>query len=143
MSPVLNQPLSLIRSYLLILEEFLAMAGRAATALKSKAKVTKPRSASKAPKRKLVAPSAITEASESGSATATVAAPKPRRRVKAEVCTRIYWAVFNQMLKRVAVYEFDQKKEAEKRVASLIKSSGEHHFISKIKATVQKEAQQG
>ncbi len=117
------------------------MAGRAATALKSKAKVTKPRSASKAPKRKLVAPSASTEVPNSSTtATAAVPAPKPRRRVKTEVCTRIYWAVFNQLLKRVAVFEFDQKKEAEKRVAALIASSGEHHFISKIKATVPKEA---
>lgn len=118
------------------------MAGRAATAVKSKAKATKPRSASKAPKRKLVAPSASTEVSvDATSATVTMAAPvKSRRRVKAEVCTRIYWAVFNQLLKRVAVFEFDQKKEAEKRAAALMKSSGEYHFISKIKATVPKES---
>jgi len=115
------------------------MAGRAATALKSKSKTPKPRSASKAPKRNLVAPSASAVVSSDSSNTPD-AAVKPRRRVKVEVCTRIYWAVFNQLLKRVAVFEFDQKIEAEKRAASLLKSSGEHHFVQKIKATVPKES---
>jgi hypothetical protein len=65
------------------------------------------------------------------------ATPKPRRRTKGEIRTRIYWAVFNQSLRRVAVFEFDQKGEAEKRAAKLAKSNGEHHFIQKIKAIIQ------
>ncbi len=116
------------------------MAGRAATALKSKSKPPKPRSASKAPKRNLVAPSASAVVTTDGSTATLAAVVKPRRRVKVEVCTRIYWAVFNQLLKRVAVFEFDQKKEAEKRAAALLKASGEHHFVKKIKATVPKES---
>ncbi len=112
------------------------MAGRAATALKTKSKTPKPRSASKAPKRNLVAPSASAVVADP----TLDAAVKPRRRVKVEVCTRIYWAVFNQLLKRVAVFEFDQKLEAEKRAAALLKASGEHHFVQKIKATVPKES---
>ncbi len=116
------------------------MAGRAATALKSKSKPPKPRSASKAPKRNLVAPSASAVVTSDGSTATLDAVVKPRRRVKVEVCTRIYWAVFNQLLKRVAVFEFDQKKEAEKRAAALLKASGEHHFVQKIKATVPKES---
>lgn len=71
-----------------------------------------------------------------GSASFESTATKPRRR-KGEIRTRIYWAVFNQALRRVAVFEFDQKIEAEKRAAKLAKSSGEHHFIQKIKAIVQ------
>lgn len=71
-----------------------------------------------------------------GVASFETAAPKPRRR-KGEIRTRIYWAVFNQALRRVAVFEFDQKIEAEKRAAKLAKASGEHHFIQKIKAIVQ------
>ena len=76
---------------------------------------------------------------DSESVEATAVAEKPtrtRRKAKAETRTRIYWAVFNQALKRVAVFEFDQKAEAEKRAAKLQKSSGEDHFIQKIKATV-------
>lgn len=72
-----------------------------------------------------------------GAASFESAAPKPRRRAKGEIRTRIYWAVFNQSLRRVAVFEFDQREEAEKRAAKLIKANGEHHFLQKIKAIVQ------
>ncbi len=50
----------------------------------------------------------------SGTASFEAPAPKPRRRTKGEIRTRIYWAVFNQSLRRVAVFEFDQREEAEK-----------------------------
>lgn len=106
------------------------MAGRAATAVKSKTS-SKPRSAAKASNRvksRAAAPTA--------EATATAVPVKPRRKAKTETRTRIYWAVFNQNLKRVAVFEFDQKAEAEKRAEKLLKSTGEHHFIQKIKAAV-------
>ena len=107
------------------------MAGRAATAVKPKPKTAKIRSAAKSTARVKVI-----KAEPSGTA-ATVDAPKPRKRAKVETRTRIYWAVFNQNLKRVAVFEFDQKSEAEKRATKLMSSSGDHHFIQKIKATVQ------
>ncbi len=107
------------------------MVGRAATAVKSKPK-PKPRLGAKAtaqvtvPKVKAIDVNGIE----------VVAPVKPRRRVKVETRTRVYWAVFNQDCKRVAVFEFDQKVEAEKRATKLITSSGEHHFIQKIKAIV-------
>jgi hypothetical protein len=102
------------------------MAGRAATAVKSKTK-SKVQSSAKAN-----SPSKTTE-----KASAVASPARTRRRTKVETRTRIYWAVFNEDLKRVAVFEFDQKIEAEKRAARLIDSSGNHHFIQKIKATVQ------
>lgn len=106
------------------------MAGRAATAVKSATK-SKPRATKTAAAKKT--------ASGKVSATATVAADKPvraKKRTKSETRTRIYWGVFSQSLKRVAVFEFDQKAEAEKRAQKLIKSSGDYHFIQKIKASV-------
>lgn len=106
------------------------MAARAATAAKPKARKTasaKPKKASTAKKSEAAA--------ESESATATLEKPVKRRR-KVETRTRIYWAVFNQDLKRVAVFEFGQKAEAEKRAAALMEKSGNHHFIQKIKAAV-------
>ncbi len=107
------------------------MAGRAATAVKTKPKPkTKTRTASKTAVK--------VKATESAEPAAeTVKKPRSRRKAKPETRTRIYWAVFNQSLKRVAVFEFDQKGEAEKRAAKLMKSSGDHHFIQKIKATVE------
>lgn len=83
------------------------------------------------------APAASGPAVIAGAASFESAAPKPRRRTKGEIRTRIYWAVFNQSLRRVAVFEFDQREEAEKRAAKLAKASGEHHFLQKIKAIVQ------
>jgi hypothetical protein len=106
------------------------MAGRT-TATNSKS--IKIRSAAKATSRvKTTKKAIVTDSVE----TATV--PKTtRRRVKAETRTRVYWAVFNPDLKRVAVFEFDQKAEAEKRASKLTQSSGGPHFIQKIKAVVQ------
>lgn len=105
------------------------------------AKVTIKHDAHKSPAK----PKSIASDSSAGNASAPTAgtasfeapAPKPRRRTKAEIRTRIYWAVFNQSLRRVAVFEFDQREEAEKRAAKLTQSSGEHHFLQKIKALVQ------
>lgn len=90
-------------------------------------------------KIKAKASSADASGATAGTASLEPAAPKPRRRSKAEAPTRIYWAVFNQSLRRVAVFEFDQRGEAEKRAAKLAKASGEHHFIQKqkIKVTAQ------
>lgn len=69
-----------------------------------------------------------------------VAAPKPKRRTKVETRTRVYWAVFNPDLKRVAVFEFDQEEEAKKRANKLTQATGGPHFIQKIKAVVKVEA---
>ena len=109
------------------------MAGRAATAVKSKPK-PKPRLGAKATAQ--VKTTKVKKASADAAAGSPEVPVKPRRRVKVETRTRIYWAVFNQDCKRVAVFEFDQKAEAEKRVVKLIAESEEHHFIQKIKATV-------
>ena len=106
------------------------MAGRAATAVKSKTK-SKPRMSTK-PTAQVASEKPV---AKSKSVDGEVVAPKPRRR-KVETRTRIYWAVFNQDCRRVAVFEFDQKVEAEKRASKLIDSSGDHHFIQKIKAIV-------
>lgn len=88
----------------------------------------------------LAKPKMASESSAKASGTASfeaTPAAKPRRRTKGEIRTRIYWAVFNQSLRRVAVFEFDQRAEAEKRAAKLALSTGEHHFLQKIKALVQ------
>lgn len=96
----------------------------------AKAKSIKVRSAAKATTRvKVVKPNA-------GVATA-VPAPRSRRKAKEETRTRVYWAVFNPDLKRVALFEYDQKEAAEKRADKLTKSLGGPHFIQKVKAVVQ------
>ncbi len=63
--------------------------------------------------------------------------PKPKRTRKAAVEPRIklYWGVFNQNLKRVAVFEYVDQKKAEKHAKELSKTGGDH-FLQKIKEVV-------
>ncbi len=97
-------------------------------------KAIKVRSAAKATARVKVA----NPPKNSTSVLAAVPAPKgTKRKPKVETRTRVYWAVFNPDLKRVALFEFDQKEAAEKRADKLTKDSGGAHFIQKIKAIVQ------
>jgi hypothetical protein len=109
------------------------MVVHATTAVKSKTK-PKPRMGAKASAQ--VSIPKVKAVKTDGVDAEGAALVKPRRRAKVETRTRIYWAVFNQDCKRVAVFEFDQKSEAEKRAAKLMSVAGEHHFIQKIKAIV-------
>ena len=52
---------------------------------------------------------------------------------------KLYWGVFSQNLKRVAVFEFDQKKEAEKRATELSKGGKSPHFVQKVKEEIKPE----
>lgn len=107
-------------------------AATAVTAAVSKPRVRSAAKATSRVKPKKVAPTPVLNAD----GTEAPAVPKPRRRAKVETRTRIYWAVFNVELKRVAVFGFEQKVEAEKRVEKLIAETGERHFVQKLKVIV-------
>ncbi len=65
-----------------------------------------------------------------------------KRKTKKEagsVRLKLYWGVFSQNLKRVAVFEFDQKKEAQKRATELSKGGKSPHFIQKVKEEIKPE----
>lgn len=66
-------------------------------------------------------------------------ATKRKKKVAADVRLRLYWGVFSQNLKRVAVFEFDQKKEAEKRATELSKGGKSPHFVQKVKEEIKPE----
>ncbi|MCE2791683.1 MAG: hypothetical protein ACK493_13210 [Planctomycetota bacterium] len=71
------------------------------------------------------------------------AAPKPKKSRKKEaevVRLRIFWGVFNHQLKRVALFDFNQRKAAEKRAEEL--STGDKpHFVQKVKEKVEEVAE--
>ncbi len=72
--------------------------------------------------------------------TAKKKAPVKRKtRKKADVVVRmkLFWGVFNQSMKRVALYDFSQKKEAEKKATDLSKSGKSPHFVQKVKETIE------
>lgn len=62
---------------------------------------------------------------------------KSRAKSAKEVRLKAYWGVFNQSLKRVALYEFSEKKEAEKRAKELTASGKSPHFVQPVKEAVQ------
>ncbi|MBL6725840.1 MAG: hypothetical protein ISQ09_12200 [Rubripirellula sp.] len=83
------------------------------------------------------------EAAEKQAATKKKAAKKATKRktkkAAAEVRMKLYWGVFSQNLKRVAVFEFDQKDEAEKRATELSKGGKSPHFVQKVKEEIKPE----
>jgi hypothetical protein len=82
------------------------------------------------------------EAAEKAGLTKKKAAPKKkatRRKKKepSEVRVKLFWGVFNQSLKRVALYEFNQKKQAEKKATDLSKDGKSPHFVQKVKEVIE------
>ena len=64
-------------------------------------------------------------------------ATKRRKKTAAEVRVKLFWGVFSQSLKRVALYEFNQRKQAEKKAEQLSKSSKSPHFVQRVKEAVE------
>ncbi|MFM8573473.1 MAG: hypothetical protein ACKOAU_17895 [Pirellula sp.] len=76
-----------------------------------------------------------TEAATDSTEVAVETKPKRTRKAAAEPRVKLYWGVFNQHLKRVAVFEYTDVKKAEKHAKELSKDGGDH-FLQKIKEVV-------
>ena len=61
---------------------------------------------------------------------------KSRAKSAKEVRLKAFWGVFNQSLKRVALYEYSQKKEADKKAKELTASGKSPHFVQPVKEPV-------
>jgi len=72
-------------------------------------------------------------------ATARKTTRKTKGKAAEDVRKKLYWGVFSQNLKRVAVFEFDQKTDAEARAEELSKGGKSPHFIQKVKEEIQLE----
>ena len=65
------------------------------------------------------------------------AAKKPSRKKTAkEARMKAYWGVYNQGMKRLAMFEYSDKKAAEKKAADLMQSSRTNHFIQLVKEAI-------
>lgn len=66
-------------------------------------------------------------------------APRKSRAKKktGEVRLKAFWGVFNQSLKRVALYEYSDRKQAEKKAAELNASGKSPHFIKPVKEAIE------
>ncbi len=61
---------------------------------------------------------------------------KTTKKAAAEVRLKAFWGVFNQSLKRVALYEYSQKKEADKKAEELTAKGKAPHFVQPVKEII-------
>ena len=59
-----------------------------------------------------------------------------RSKAAADVRLKAFWGVFNQSLKRVALYDFSQRKEAEKKAKELTEKGKSPHFVQPVKEVI-------
>lgn len=66
-------------------------------------------------------------------------AAKRKSRAKEPVQERmkLMWGVFSQSLKRVAVFDYTEKAEAQKKAEELSASGKSPHFVQKVKEAVE------
>ena len=64
---------------------------------------------------------------------------KPAKRSRAAKVIRLkaYWGVFNQSLRRVALFEFNERKLADKKAQDLTKSGKSPHFVQPVKEAIE------
>jgi hypothetical protein len=89
-------------------------------------------------KAKTTRSKAVVEYDEDGVPKKKVPAKRKVKTVE-EPRKKLYWGVFSQNLKRVAVFEFDQKDDAAARAEELSKGGKSPHFIQKVKEEIQLE----
>jgi chromatin segregation and condensation protein Rec8/ScpA/Scc1 (kleisin family) len=67
------------------------------------------------------------------------ATPKVKKAKKAakEVRLKAFWGVFNQSLKRVALYEYSERKQADKKASELTTSQKTPHFVQVVKEQIE------
>lgn len=65
---------------------------------------------------------------------------KPKRKSRAkepvEVRLKLFWGVFNASMKRVALYEYTQKKQADQKATDLNQGGKQQHVVLKVKEPV-------
>ena len=94
--------------------------------------------------RKVVNRKALREESDAAERAGLVEKKAPKKKAvrrkkkePAEIRVKLFYGVFNQSLKRVALYEFNQKKQAEKKAVELSKDGKTPHFVQKVKEVIE------
>ena len=95
--------------------------------------------------RKIVNRKALREEAEAaekaGPPEGEVAKRKPTKRKSrkepAVVRVKLLWCVYNQAMKPVAKFEYNQKAEADKKAAALTQAGKQQHFVAPLKEVIQ------
>jgi hypothetical protein len=62
---------------------------------------------------------------------------KSRAKVAKEVRLKAFWGVFNQTLRRIALFDYSQRTEADKKAAELSESQKTPHFVQLVKEIIE------
>jgi hypothetical protein len=62
---------------------------------------------------------------------------KSRAKVAKEVRLKAFWGVFNQSLRRISLFEYSQRAEADKKAADLSESQKTQHFVQLVKEVIE------
>jgi hypothetical protein len=113
-----------------------AAAAKRSAPAKKVVKAAKPgKNSSPKPKKKVAAKNVPAKKAAPEKKPEKKKAPKRPRGPK-EVRLKAYWGVFNQSLRRVAIYEFNERKQADKKAAELTKSGKSPHFVQPVKEQI-------
>ena len=93
--------------------------------------------AKKAPAKKAPAEKAAAKKAPAKKPAGKKAPAKKRTRTVKEIRLKAYWGVFNQSLKRVALFEFHERKVADKKAADLTKGGKSPHFVQPVKEAIE------
>jgi hypothetical protein len=69
-------------------------------------------------------------------ATKTPAKRKSRAKAAKEVRLKAFWGVFNQSMKRVALFEYSERKQADQKAQDLSVSQKTPHFVQLEKVPI-------
>ena len=62
---------------------------------------------------------------------------KSRAKVAKEVRLKAFWGVFNQSLRRISLFEYSQRQEADKKASDLSESQKTPHFVQLVKEVIE------
>ncbi|MBX9790321.1 MAG: hypothetical protein K2Y37_15495 [Pirellulales bacterium] len=62
---------------------------------------------------------------------------KSRAKTPKIVRLKAFWGVFNQSMKRVAVFDYNQRKQADQRANELTTNQKTPHFVQLVKEVIQ------
>jgi hypothetical protein len=61
---------------------------------------------------------------------------KSRAKTAKEVRLKAFWGVYNQSMKRVALFDYSERKQADKKAAELSTSQKTPHFVQLCKEVI-------
>ena len=92
--------------------------------------------------RKVVSRKELREQAEAAEKTEKTVKKKPVKRKRAakkkaaEVRLKAFWGVYSQSLKRIALFEYNERKQAEKKAEELSASGKSPHFVRPVKEVI-------